>query len=135
MNVAVTVWGNRISPVFDSAQTLLVVDIRKAEIVDRKIRLFQATLFNRFLKLLEDMEVRVLICGALSRESVRQLAANDIEVISFIAGETERILELYIQERDLAQFAMPGCQYGRCCRGRERKSLVRDVKNDAQPDT
>ena len=94
MNVAVTVWGNRISPVFDSAQTLLVVDIREAEIVDRKISLFQATLFNRFLKLLEDLEVRVLICGALSRESIRQLAANDIEVISFIAGETERIWEM-----------------------------------------
>lgn len=131
MNVAVTVWGNRISPVFDSAQTLLVVDIREAEVVDRKIRLFQATLFNRFLKLLEDLEVRVLICGALSRDSVRQLVANDIEVISFIAGETERILELYIQEKDLAQFAMPGCQYGRCCRSRERNCLVRDVKSDA----
>jgi len=65
MNVAITVWENRISPVFDSAETLLIAEIREARVVDRKIRVFHAGLFDRFIKLLHDLEVRVLICGAL----------------------------------------------------------------------
>jgi predicted Fe-Mo cluster-binding NifX family protein len=119
MNVAITVWGNRISPVFDSAQTLLVAEIREDQVVDRKIQMFQATMFNRFLRLLEELDVRVLICGALCEGPARILESRDIEVIPFLAGEVEKILECYVQEKDLNEFAMPGCRHGRCCRARQ----------------
>jgi predicted Fe-Mo cluster-binding NifX family protein len=118
MNVAITVWGNRISPVFDSAQTLLVAEIRGDLVVDRKIQLFQATMFSRCLRLLEELDVRVLICGALCEGPVRLLESNNIEVIPFVTGETEKILECYVQGKDLKEFAMPGCGHGRCCRTR-----------------
>ena len=122
MNVAITVWGNRISPVFDSAQTLLVAEIREDQVVDRKIQLFQATMFNRCLRLLEELDVRVLICGALCEGPVRLLESHDIEVIPFVTGETEKILECYVEGKDLTEFAMPGCGHGRCCRTRHRQA-------------
>lgn len=121
MNVAITVWGNRISPVFDSAQTLLVVEIRDKQVVDRKIQLFQATMFNRCLRLLEELDVRVLICGALCEGPVRLLESHDIEVLPFVTGEVEKILECYVQGKDLIEFAMPGCGHGRCCRTRNSR--------------
>jgi predicted Fe-Mo cluster-binding NifX family protein len=119
MNVAITVWGNRISPVFDSAQTLLVAEIREDQVVGRKLQLFQATMFDRFLRLLEELDVRVLICGALCEGPARILESHDIEVIPFLTGEVEKILECYVQEKDLNEFAMPGCRHGRCCRARQ----------------
>jgi len=124
MNVAITVWGNRISPVFDSAQTLLVAEIHEDQVVGRKIQMFQATVFNRCLRLLEELDVRVLICGALCEGPVRLLEFHDIEVIPFITGEAEKILECYVQGKDLKDFAMPGCGHARCCRTRDGRLQV-----------
>ncbi len=118
MNVAITIWGNRISPVFDSAQTLLVAAIRDSKVIDKKTLLFQATMFHRCLRLLQDLDVRVLICGALCEGPVRLLESCDIEVIPFVTGEVEDILECFAQGKDLDEFTMPGCGHGRCCRSR-----------------
>jgi predicted Fe-Mo cluster-binding NifX family protein len=115
MKIAITVWGNRISPVFDSAQALLVAEIRQTEVVNRQIELFQAGVFSRFVELLTELEVQVLICGALSDEPAAMLAANEIEVIPFITGKAEAVLSLYIKGMDLAYFTMPGCPRNRCC--------------------
>ncbi len=129
MNVAITVWGNRISPVFDSAQTLLVVKIRDEQVIDKQIQLFQAALFTKCLNLLEKLDVRVLICGALCEGPAKVLESRNIEVIPFIAGEVEEILEWYVQGNDLGRFAMPGCRHGRCCRTRVGRRQMRKVKN------
>ena len=127
MNVAITVWGNRISPVFDSAQTLLVVEIRDDQVVDRKIQLFQATMFNRCLRLLEELNVKVLICGALCEGPARLIESHHIEVIPFITGEAEKVLQCFVQGDDLQDFAMPGCGSGRCCRTREGRHRERGL--------
>jgi len=116
MKIAITVWGNRISPVFDSAQRLLVVEVCRAEIVHRQIEIFQAGLFSRFIELLVELEVEVVICGALSDELATMLAANEIEVIPFITGEVEVVLSFYVKGMDLVDFTMPGCPHNRCCR-------------------
>ena len=36
MKIAITVWGNRISPVFDSAQTILLAHIESGKIVEQR---------------------------------------------------------------------------------------------------
>ena len=115
MKIAITVWGNRISPVFDSAQTLLVAEIRQAKVINRQIELFQAGLFSNLIELLAELEVRVLICGALSDEPAAMLATSEIEVIPFITGEAETVLSLYVRGMDLTDFIMPGCPRNNCC--------------------
>lgn len=124
MNVAITVWGDRISPVFDSARTLLVAEIREDQVAGRKIQMFQSTVFNRCLRLLEELDVRVLICGALCEGPVRLLEFHGIEVIPFVTGEAEKVLECYVQGKDLKEFAMPGCGHARCCRTRDGRLQV-----------
>ena len=37
MKVAITVWGNRISPVFDSAQTVLLAELLDKQVVDKRL--------------------------------------------------------------------------------------------------
>ena len=130
MNVAITVWGNRVSPVFDSAQALLVAEVMDRQVVDKKIQLFQATVFNKCLRLLEDLDIQVLICGALCEGPVRWLESHNIEVIPFVTGEVEQILECYVQGKDLNVFAMPGCGHGRCCRTRNGRHQERKMESE-----
>lgn len=115
MKLGITVWGNRISPVFDAAQTLLVAEIRQDEVVGRQIEMFQAGLFSRFIDLLAELEIEVLICGALSHGPAALLDAAEIQVIPFMTGEVEPILSLYAKGVDLVDFTMPGCPRNRCC--------------------
>jgi predicted Fe-Mo cluster-binding NifX family protein len=59
---------------------------------------------------LQILGVETLICGAISRPLEALLAANGIEVIPRICGETEDVLRAF-QSAGLQddQFAMPGC--------------------------
>jgi len=116
MNVAITVWDTRISPVFDAAETLLIAEVQQTEIVDRKILRFQAGRFDRFVRLLDELNVQVLICGALCAGPANLLESHDINVISFLTGDAEEVLQLYVQGKELDAFAMPGCGWRRCCR-------------------
>jgi len=116
MNVAITVWDQRISPVFDAAETLLIAKVKESEIIGRKMRSFQSGRFDRFVQLLDEMNVRVLICGALCAGPANLLESHNIHVISFIAGDAEQVLQLYVQGKELDEFAMPGCRWRRCCR-------------------
>ncbi|MBW1635922.1 MAG: NifB/NifX family molybdenum-iron cluster-binding protein [Deltaproteobacteria bacterium] len=115
MKVGITVWGNRISPVFDSAQMLLVANIDKEEVVGRQIELFQPGAFSSIIDMLAELEIRVLICGALSRGPAALLDAAGVSVIPFMTGEVETVLSLYAKGLDLADFTMPGCPRNRCC--------------------
>lgn len=114
MKIAITIWEARISPVFDSARTLLIVEIEGTKIVNRKIRSFDAWLFNRFLMLLINLEVRVLICGALCEGQASMLRAHGIEVLSFLTGEADSVLDAYLQGKNMAEFTLPGCRRNRC---------------------
>jgi len=116
MKVGITVWGNRISPVFDSAQTLLIADIDQEKVVGQQLEMFQPGAFGRFVDMLAELDVEVLICGALSRGPAALLDAAGVRVISFMTGEVETILSLYAKGMDLADFTMPGCPRNRCCR-------------------
>jgi predicted Fe-Mo cluster-binding NifX family protein len=116
MNIAITVWGQRISPVFDAAQTLLVAEVVGNMIVDRKVAVFQAGRFEQFVQLLAEMEVRVLICGALCAGPAGILESRGVSVISFMTGEAEQVLQMYVRGEDLNPFTMPGCRWRGCCR-------------------
>lgn len=120
MNIAITVWNNRISPVFDSAQELLVAKTQETEIVDAVIKEFRTTFFNQFIDLLKELEVHVLICGALCKGPASMLENQGIEVISFMTGEAESVLENYLKGEDMTLFLMPGCGQSECCRTRRR---------------
>ena len=118
MKIAITVWGNRISPVFDAASTLLLVEIVGNDVVERDIRLCQPSRHDSFVALLNDNDVQLLICGAICEPAVKRLEAEGLEVVPFLAGEVENLIESCLNEQDFTEFAMPGCRHGRCCRGR-----------------
>ncbi len=131
MKVAITVWGNRISPVFDSAHTLLIAEIENRRIINRYYESFNPEISSRFTEKLEEMDISVLICGAISEVPAAILAESKIEFIPFISGSAFRVLENFaLKEPIIPGFLMPGC---RGCHGQGKKNAyyaqIKGVEN------
>lgn len=118
MKVAVPIWQERVSPVFDVAKSLLILDAKNGRKASRT-ELFIGNLpSDGRAKRLVDFDVDVLLCGAISRPLANEIMASGIEVVSWLTGPVEELLDRYITRRPLeGQFLMPGC---RACRHRLR---------------
>jgi predicted Fe-Mo cluster-binding NifX family protein len=110
MKVAVTVWEDRISPVFDASRRLLIAEIENARVTRRSFVIFNPERPSNLAKTLAELDVPVLICGAVSQVPANLIVAGGITMIPFIAGEVDRVLDTYAKGNSLAPtFLMPGC--------------------------
>jgi predicted Fe-Mo cluster-binding NifX family protein len=110
MKVAITVWKDRISPVFDASRRLLIAEIENARVTDRSYVYFDPGWPADLVKTLAMLDVPVLICGAVSQAPATSILAGGIKLIPFITGEVDRVLQLYAKGSPLAPtFVMPGC--------------------------
>jgi predicted Fe-Mo cluster-binding NifX family protein len=110
MRVAIPDWQGRISPVFDVAGQILIVDIEAAKDESRhRERLEGLTLQDRVERLAE-VGVNTVICGAISWRFEALLLASGIRTISLICGDVAEVLRAYrTGTLDRQKFAMPGC--------------------------
>lgn len=111
MKVAVTVWEDRISPVFDASRRLMIAEIKDARITHRSYMVFDPGLPANLVKTLVGLDVPVLICGAVSQVPANIIDAGGIQLVPFIAGEVDRVLATYARGSSLIPtFVMPGCK-------------------------
>ena len=111
MKIAVTVWDERISPVFDSAHKLLIVDIKNEKLKKLSYQNFNPQSDARLAENLSHMGVEVLICGAISEMHSTLIEANSIKLIPFISGNVNKVLESYARDNFIPPgFLMPGCK-------------------------
>jgi len=122
MKIALSVWKDCISTVFDTADQLLVLELyetngRKKSIV----KLSPGDAAGRANQI-KEMQIDVLICGAISRPLEASLIAMGIRIYAFVRGSVEEVLAAYQNgSLDLAIFAMPGC-HRRGCSGNRRQN-------------
>lgn len=110
MNIAVTTWGNRVSPVFDSAGTLLIADIRDKAVQQRSYTAFKPGNIDALAALLHEMKAATLICGAISTQPANAIVAHHIHLISFVSGNAMDILTAFARRQTIDQtHMMPGC--------------------------
>lgn len=110
MKVAVSTWNGRISPVFDVARTMLVLDVGEAGIAERHEQSLGDGPAGR-IERIADAGARVLLCGAISEPLAGMLAARGVRVIPFISGDVEEVIRAYLAGAlDCPRFAMPGCR-------------------------
>lgn len=120
--IAITVWGERISPVFDSARTLLIVEIDGNTIINSAHLTFDPDRPLELVQMLQRQQVALVICGAVSEQPAAILETAGIRLLPFVAGEVNHILERYCKGRSLGrEFRMPGCSNNFCCHGRIRR--------------
>ena len=133
MKIAIPIYNDSISNVFDFAHRLLLVDIENGKEVNRSEVALESQLLPQRTGQLNDLGIDVLICGAISRTLAEMVKASGIEVLPYVTGSIDDILEAYFTGQ-LAnpEFIMPGCWSGarkgfgrrrRGCRrqGRQRK--------------
>ncbi len=110
MKVALTAWEDRISPVFDSARTLLIAEIKNGEIVDRQLEPFAPDMISRMPGRINALGIDVMICGAISQLPARIVEACGVRLIPFVSGQVEEVLASYANGAQIVPaFSMPGC--------------------------
>jgi hypothetical protein len=112
--IAVTIWRDIISPLYDAACRILIVrsDGSRVHLDVRDFSIAQKA------ETCAGQGVTVMICGAISNCARSLLEQKGIAVIPWIRGPVGEVLDAYGGRRNLSEdFAMPGC---RCNPGRTR---------------
>ena len=121
MKAAFSYWDNRIAPVFDTTREIQLVESESGQVVDsRAVTLSTELPMQRTLQLAE-LGVETLICGAISKPMQNLISAYHIQVVPFIAGELQQVVQGWLDDRlESETFIMPGCR-GRGIAGSGRK--------------
>jgi predicted Fe-Mo cluster-binding NifX family protein len=113
MKVALTVWGNRVSPLFDAASMLLIADIEKHGISKKRFEPIECESPYLRVAKLDDLGVNILICGGISEFYANLIEARGIKIVPFAAGAVDEVLEAYIDGNIYRKdYRMPGCEIG-----------------------
>ena len=133
MKVAIAHWQGRVSPVFDVAGNVLLVDVADGREQARQSVALDVQQPQARVGLLTGCGTELLICGAISRPLAAALSAAGIEVIAQTCGDVEEVLAAFMDGRlGEGTFLMPGCcgrpnrsrgefaRLSRRCRGRGR---------------
>ena len=92
MKIAVTIWNDRIAPVFDVARDIRLVEVIDGRMLDPQEEILTGELpVQKALRLVE-LGVDTLICGAISRPVGAMIAGYGIQVVPFLAGNPEAVI-------------------------------------------
>ncbi|MCE0495488.1 NifB/NifX family molybdenum-iron cluster-binding protein [Vibrio salinus] len=111
MKAAFTIWNDRISPVFDVAGQLLVIETNEQrEIIGRQTFKLSGESAYEKLMFISDLGVDELVCGAVSRPVFHAIKMNEIAVYSFRAGHIDDLVRAWQKNQvEQVNFSMPGC--------------------------
>jgi predicted Fe-Mo cluster-binding NifX family protein len=99
MQVALTVWCGRISPLFDATRTLLVADVKNRKVTARHYEAIDGDSALCRADQLNALGVEVLICGGISDTFANFIEARGIKLIPFSSGDVEDVLYAYLSDR------------------------------------
>jgi predicted Fe-Mo cluster-binding NifX family protein len=110
MRVAIPVWNGRVSPVFDEASTIVLLDIEDGQEKARaEVKLAAHPLVLK-VKYLVEQHVDVLVCGAISQLLAEMCAVAGTSVVSWVAGPLEDVVRAFLTGAlPSASYTMPGC--------------------------
>jgi predicted Fe-Mo cluster-binding NifX family protein len=111
MRIAIPLWQERVSPVFDEANRILLVDILERQEHHRQEETLTArNLFDR-AQLLPKLGVHLLICGMISQTQQTALNSAGIRIIPCICGAIEEVIAAFLDGRlENGALLMPGCR-------------------------
>ena len=114
MKIAISEWQNRVAPVFDCCQTVVIFS---EEQEDRSAgeKLSLPMLAEDKTAYLLRAGIQLLICGAISCNLKREVENNSIKIIPFISGDIQSVVSAFTSGTlENEHFCMPG----RTCRKR-----------------
>jgi len=122
MKVAIPHWQGRVSPVFDVAGNVVVIDVDGGHEQTRREFVFGVEGPAARAARLAQTGAEVLVCGAISRPLEMALTAAGVEVIPQTCGDVDHVLAALLDGRlQKGAFLMPGC----CGRRRQFRARFR----------
>jgi predicted Fe-Mo cluster-binding NifX family protein len=121
MQVAIPEWEGRVSPVFDTAGRVVLLQIEDGREAGRREAQFVGMPPPLRVQRLVELGIDVLICGAISRRLSAMCLSCGITVIPWVSGALEEVLQAYLAgSLPDPEYTMPGCcgQRMRARRGR-----------------
>lgn len=109
MKIAIPVYGDHVSNVFDFAHRLLVIDVIKGRETQRSEIALENRVPSQRAVQLKNLEADVLICGGISQELAAMVVSSGIKILPFITGNVETVLGAFTSGRlTRPEFRMPG---------------------------
>ena len=113
MRMAIPIYGEYVSNVFDFARQLLLVDIEDGSETNRSEVALENKLLSQRAVQLKNLGVDVLVCGAISQELATMVLSSGIEVLPFVTGNVQDVLGAYVAGQLRGpRFSMPGYRFG-----------------------
>jgi predicted Fe-Mo cluster-binding NifX family protein len=111
MRVAIPTWAGRVSPVFDVARELLVVDLDHDEELRRESHSLESVGVAQRVAAIGTLGIEILICGAISRPLETMVTASGVRLLPHICGDVEEVLRAFRTGRlsEDRLLHMPGC--------------------------
>ncbi|MCL4814360.1 MAG: dinitrogenase iron-molybdenum cofactor biosynthesis protein [Vicinamibacteraceae bacterium] len=111
MRLAIPEWQGRVSPVFDVAERVLVLDIDDGREVGRTLAPLAERVPAARARALASLGVTMLVCGAISRALEDEIAADGVGVVSQVTGSVDEVASLVARRQPIpGAFLMPGCR-------------------------
>jgi predicted Fe-Mo cluster-binding NifX family protein len=131
MRAALTVWDERISPLFDVSREAVILSAKDGILVERRTERIDApTAALKVARLLE-LGVNTLVCGAISEPLQRELTSRGIRVFGFVAGELGQVERALVAGAlPTPALSMPGCH---CPRSRLHGGRSRRCERRRRP--
>ncbi len=109
MKAAIPIFDDRVSPLFDAARCLVLVDIEDGREIRRGQRSLDEPEMAPRARRVAELGVDVLICGAISQQLEDMLRAAGVQVIPRICGPVEEVLTAFVSGKlPEKAFLMPG---------------------------
>lgn len=99
MKVAIPIFLDRISPRLDCARKLLILEIEKDRLVDKRELDISQWAPDEKIVYLNRMGISQLICGGIRLEDLSGLHRFGIQVASPFYGEVDTIIKEYLSRR------------------------------------
>ena len=110
MRIAIPLWQGRVSPVFDEASRILLVDVAAKQEQHRQEESLTARNPFERAQMLPQLGVDLLICGMISQTQQAALASAGVKIIPHICGPIEEVIAAFLDGRiESGALLMPGC--------------------------
>jgi len=111
MNIAIPVWKQNISTVFDYSDRVMIFRIRSGRIIDECCFDICGTSGVERVNMLRQIGADVLLCGAISMPLERMITASGVTVVPFLKGTIRDIINAYLTGNlPNPHFSLPGCR-------------------------
>lgn len=139
MDIAIPVFGTRVSPRFDGAPSILLIRVTNGAVHGRATESMEDVGGWQRTRLLAGHNVDVLLCGGIRQSDYFSIVNAGIEVYPGLMGEVDEVLDAYLKGR-LSKASFCGAftpavplrrrlRAGRCRRGRGYGGLGRERPN------